>query len=167
MALSGEVVLRKGHFVDHSDMKKTEDILTIGKFTAAYRSDEEAGFLRYSEGSHQFFALSAPPSWSIRRNLKKYMYGKTDDVSLDFSGGAALRQITRKLTLIDQIKNGGPIVWPIIAIGLFALTGGWKMPKACGAYYSYRALCLYHSHREDYFSQPCSRKHRLCDGESQ
>ena len=120
MALSGEVVLRKGHFVDHSGIKKTGDILTIGKFTAAYRSDEEVGFLRYSEESHQFFALSATPSWSIRRNLKKYMHGKTDDVSLDFSGGAALRQITRKLTLIDQIKNGGPIVWPIIAIGLFA-----------------------------------------------
>ena len=120
MALSGEVVIHKGSFVDRSGMEQTGDILTIGKFTAAYTTGKETGFLRYSENSRQLFALSALPSWSIRRNLKKYTQGKTEDVSLDFSGGAALRQITHKSTLIDQIKNGGPIVWPILAIGLFA-----------------------------------------------
>ena len=121
MALSGEVVLRTGAFMDRSGMEQTGDILTIGKFTAAYTTGKETGFLRYSEGSRRFFALSALPSWSIRRNLKKYIEGKTEDVSLDFSGGAALRQITHKSTLIDQIKNGGPIVWPILAIGVLAL----------------------------------------------
>ena len=121
MALSGEVVIRTGSFVDRSGMEQTGDILTIGKFTAAYTTGKETGFLRYSENSRQLFALSALPSWSIRRNLKKYTQGKIEDVSLDFSGGAALRQITHKSTLIDQIKNGGPIVWPILAIGLFAL----------------------------------------------
>ena len=120
MALSGEVVIRTGSFVDRSGMEQTGDILTIGKFTAAYTTGKETGFLRYSENSHQLFALSALPSWSIRRNLKKYIKGKTEDVSLDFSGGAALRQITHKSTLIDQLKNGGPIIWPILAIGLFA-----------------------------------------------
>jgi len=121
MALSGEVVVGTGPFVDRSGMEKTGDILTIGKFTAAYTTGKETGFLSYSEGSHRFFALSAMPSWSIRRNLKKYVQGETEDVSLDFSGGAALRQITHKSTLTDQIENGGPIVWPILAIGLFAL----------------------------------------------
>jgi len=119
-AISGDVVMRTGSFIDRSGVKQTGDILTIGKFTAAYTTGKETGFLRYSEGSHQLFALSALPSWSIRRNLKKYTQGKTEDVVLDFSGGAALRQITHKSTLIDQIKNGGPIVWPILAIGLFA-----------------------------------------------
>ena len=121
MALSGEVVLGRGPFVDRSGIEQTGDILTIGKFTAAYTTGNETGFLSYSEASHRFFALSALPSWSIRRNLKKYMQGEVDDASLDFSGGAALRQITHKSTLTDQIKNGGPIVWPILAIGLFAL----------------------------------------------
>jgi len=121
MTLSGEVVLTKGAFIDQSGMEKPGDILTIGKFTAAYRTDRETGFLRYSEASHQLFALSALPSWFIRRNINKYMQGKSDDVYLDFSGGAALRQITHKSTLIDQVRNGGPIVWPILAIGLFAL----------------------------------------------
>jgi biopolymer transport protein ExbB len=121
MALSGEVVLRKGSFVDRSGMTTDGDILTIGKFSAAYKTGKEVGFLNYSEGGRKFIALSALPPCSIQRNLKKYMRGKTDDVYLDFSGGAALRQITHKTTLIDQIKDGGPIVWPILAIGVFAL----------------------------------------------
>ena len=120
MAISGEVAMRTGSFIDRSGVRQTGDILTIGKFTAAYTTGKETGFLRYSEGSHQLFALSTLPSWSIKRNLKKYIKGNTEDVVLDFSGGAALRQITHKSTLIDQIKNGGPIVWPILTIGLFA-----------------------------------------------
>lgn len=121
MELSGEVALLKGPFIDRSGMKQTGDILTIGKYTAAYSTGKETGFLSYSEGSHRFFALSALPSWSIRRNLKKYMQGKAEDVSLDFSGGAALKQITHKPNFIGQVKNGGPIVWPILAIGFLAL----------------------------------------------
>jgi len=124
MALAGEVVLEPGSFVDHSGVKQSGEILTIGKFTAAYRTDKEVGFLKYAENSSRFIALSALPSWFVRRNLSKYMQGKSDDVYLDLSGGAALRQITHKLTIIDRIKSGGPIVWPILAIGLIALIIG-------------------------------------------
>ncbi|MCD6153625.1 MAG: MotA/TolQ/ExbB proton channel family protein [Syntrophobacterales bacterium] len=113
--------MRKGSFVDRSGMTTDGDILTIGKFSAAYKTGKEVGLLNYSEGGRKFIALSALPSWLVQRNLKKYMRGKTDDVYLDFSGGAALRQITHKTTLINQIKDGGPIVWPILAIGFFAL----------------------------------------------
>ena len=121
MDLSGEVVLSTGLFVDRKGVEKEGDILTIGKFTAAYRADDETGYLRYSEGSNHFYALSAFPSWSVLRNLNKYMEGKADEICLDFSRGAALRQITHKTNLIDQVKNGGPLVWPILATGLFAL----------------------------------------------
>jgi len=119
--LSGEVALRKGDFVDRSGIEKEGDILTISKFTAFYRKDGEVGFLKYSEESHKLYALSVLPSWIIRRNIKKYMEGKTDDIYLDFSGGGALRQLTHKTTLKEQIKRGGPIIWPILSIGIFAL----------------------------------------------
>ena len=121
MDLSGEVVLRTGLFVDRKGVEKKCEILTIGKFTAAYRTDDETGYLRYSEGSNNLYALSVFPSWSVLRNLNKYMEGKADEIHLDFSRGAALRQITHKTNLIDQVKNGGPLVWPILATGLFAL----------------------------------------------
>ncbi len=107
--------------MDRKGVEKEGEILTIGKFTAAYRADDETGYLRYSEGSNHFYALSAFPSWSVLRNLNKYMEGKADEINLDFSRGAALRQITHKTNLIDQVKNGGPLVWPILATGLFGL----------------------------------------------
>ena len=120
MEFCGEVVLQKGQYLDRSGTRQIGDILTVGKFTAMYRLDKEAGFLKYLEKSHTFASLSALPSWSVGRNLKKYMNGEVDDISIDFLNGAALRQITHKLTMTDKIKNGGPIVWPILAIGFFA-----------------------------------------------
>jgi len=121
MALTGEVVLRKGIFVDRKGREKEGDILTIGPFTAAYHDDNEVGFLRYSEDRQRLYALSALPNWLVRRSLRRYMEGIDDAVSVDFSGGAALRQITHKPGLIEKCKQGGPIVWPILAIGFFAL----------------------------------------------
>ncbi len=121
MELTGEVVLRKGRFVDRKGREKGGDILTIGRFTAAYRDGDEIGFLRYSGAEARFFALSALPSWSVRRNLRGYMEGKDNAVTIDLSGGGALRQITHRPNLIEQCKKGGPIVWPILAIGFFAL----------------------------------------------
>lgn len=121
MAFSGEVALRKGSFIGRNGNETQGDILTIGKFTAAYRADAEVGFLNYSEENHRFFALSSLPPWSIGRNLKAYMQGDTDEVTLDISDGAALKQITHTNTLMDQIRSGGLLVWPILAIGVFAI----------------------------------------------
>ena len=119
--LSGEVSLYQGDYVDRSGTRQRGDILSIGKFTAAYRTDKETGFLRFSEASGRLAALSGLPAWSVRHNLNKYMNGKSEEVWLDFFGGAALRQITHKLTIMDRITSGGPIAWPIIIIGFFAL----------------------------------------------
>ena len=121
MKLTGEVVLRKGTFVDRKGREKEGDILTIGRFTAVYRASDEIGFLKYSEAERRFFALSALPSWSVRRNLVGYIEGKDNAVTIDLSGGGALRQITHRPNLIEQCRKGGPIVWPILAIGFFAL----------------------------------------------
>ncbi|MCD6153624.1 MAG: hypothetical protein J7J07_06905 [Syntrophobacterales bacterium] len=41
MSLSGEVILRKGSFVDRSGVTTDGDILTIGKFSAAYKTGKE------------------------------------------------------------------------------------------------------------------------------
>lgn len=122
MILSGEVVLCKGTFLNRSGMVQDGHILTIGRFNAAYKDRKETGLLGYSESGQQFFAISTLPSRAIRGNLQRYMHGKIDEVYLDLSGGAALRQITHKLTLLGQIEKGGPLVWPILAIGLLALS---------------------------------------------
>ena len=66
---SGEVSLYQGDYVDRSGIRQRGDILSIGKFTVAYRTDKETGFLRFSEASGRLAALSGLSSWSVRHNL--------------------------------------------------------------------------------------------------
>lgn len=118
---SGEVSLRDGAFVDRTGEDRTGKVLTLGKFTAIYDSGKEVGFLRYSEDGERFYALSALPSWWVRRSLKGYLEGREEAVYIDLSGGGALRQITHRPGLWEEIRTGGPIVWPILAIAALAL----------------------------------------------
>ena len=115
----GQVGRYRGDFIgrDGKDTKGT--ILTLGKFTTIYRDDDEVGFLNYSQESQRFYALTALPSAGIQRTLKRYLDGKSETVAIDMSFGAALRQISHKAGFTDQLRAGGPIVWPI---GLIAIT---------------------------------------------
>ncbi len=118
---SGEVRLVQGPMVDRGGRDVSGDILVLGNFTAAYRTGKETGFLIYSDKSHRLFALSKLPSARIMKNITRYMAGESEAVFMDVSRGSALRQLTHRLSLLDQVKNGGPIVWPILGIGLLSL----------------------------------------------
>jgi biopolymer transport protein ExbB len=65
--------------------------------------------------------LSALPSRGTKRQIGKYFAGQSDVVPIDMSGGAALRQITHKVSFWEQIESGGPIVYPIGLLALVAL----------------------------------------------
>ncbi|MGB3225165.1 MAG: MotA/TolQ/ExbB proton channel family protein, partial [Desulforhopalus sp.] len=92
------------------------EILVIGNFTAAYRIDDEVGFLSYSPAGRKLFALSTLPSGKQQKQLLQYMDGLHEAVPMDISRGAALSQLTNNLSLRQQIGKGGPLVWPILAI---------------------------------------------------
>ena len=96
-------------------------VLTLGGFTAAYQKDGETGFLNYSPESRHLYALSALPDRGVQKNIAEYMAGKSDGVCLDISRGGALRQITHKQSFSDQVKKGGMLVWPILALGVLAV----------------------------------------------
>lgn len=145
---SGEVRLTKGTIVDRLGVEREAELLILGNFTAVYSigynhtlysaeargdgktssgsysdkdGEKETGFLLYSDQSQRLFALSVLPERRVLENLNSYMAGERDDVYIDTSKGAALRQLTHKLDLLQQIPRGGPIVWPIIAIAAVAL----------------------------------------------
>jgi biopolymer transport protein ExbB len=119
---SGEVALYRGaEFKGRNGQTHPGTVLRLGNFTAAYRDGNETGFLQYVPEKDQLSALSALPSGRIRKQINKYLDGKSDDVPIDFSGGLALRQITQRASLVEQLKAGGPIVYPILLIALFAL----------------------------------------------
>lgn len=118
---SGAVTLQTRSFVGRDGREESGEVLLVGPFLGAYRTSAETGFLRFSEDTGQLFALSALPDWLVRRNLDKYFDGASDSVELDISGGAALRQVMHTNSLLDQIRSGGLLVWPILAIAFFAL----------------------------------------------
>lgn len=119
--LSGEVRRRPGPYVDRRGTPETDSILTIGPFLSAYQSAKETGLLRYNEESRSFYALAALPGWHDRRSLRLYYKGESDAVIVDLSGGGALRQISHRVTLLEQLKKGGPLIWPILALAFGAL----------------------------------------------
>ncbi|MCP4686979.1 MAG: MotA/TolQ/Exb proton channel [Desulfobacterales bacterium] len=118
---SGEVRMERGPLVNRAGEETEGDILAFGNFSAAYRLPGEVGFLIYSDKSQRLFALSRLPRARHARKIEAYMAGKSEDAPIDISRGAALRQLTHELSLMEQIPRGGPIVWPIVGVAAFAL----------------------------------------------
>lgn len=123
--LSGNVRLVKDTIVDRSGRQTEAEILVIGNFTAAYRTDNETGFLNPSSATGPPFALSSLPPRRMQSKINAYMDGKSMEVPMDISKGGALRQLVHELSLWEQISEGGPIVWPILfllGLGLIIIT---------------------------------------------
>lgn len=120
-SLTGDVSLEEKDFVSASGVETRGDVLIMGGFTAVYHTEKETGFLKYSDKNHKLYALSAKPPWYIKKNLEKYINGKSDSVYIDMSRGGALRQLTHEQSFLDQIKQGGFLVWPILFLGLIAV----------------------------------------------
>lgn len=113
---SGQVRITRGSIIDRAGNAAQAQILVVGNFTAAYRNGEETGFLNYSPAGKKLFALSRLPSKHFQKQIHHYMDGQSEAIPIDISRGAALRQLTHQLSLMEQIPKGGPIVWPILAI---------------------------------------------------
>mgnify|MGYP001823973837 FL=1 len=118
---TGQVSLSETEFVGRDGEKTKGTILSLGPFTQVYQSGDETGFLVYSPESSTLFALSSLPSRGIQKQLRNYLDGKTESAPIDISMGAALRQVTHKISIMDQVKAGGPIVWPIAIIAIAAV----------------------------------------------
>lgn len=118
---SGQVRIENGNIIDQSGKKTMAKILILGNFTAAYELDNRVGFLLFSDQSQQLFTLSKEPSGIMQKSIRRYMSGESDRVPIDISKGSSLRQLTHKLSLVEQIPKGGFVVWPILAIALLSV----------------------------------------------
>jgi biopolymer transport protein ExbB len=122
IARSGEVrLIQEGPFISRDGREASGELLLLGNFTAFYRRAGETGFLLFSDKSRRFFSLSRLPEKHWQKKVQAYMDGRSEDVLIDISRGAALRQYTQRPRLAEQLRRGGPIVWPIVFIGLLAL----------------------------------------------
>jgi len=117
---SGQVTLSDGDFIGRDGQEARGSILTLGKFTAAYQTADETGFLSYSPEGQRFVALANLPGGGLGSDLEGYFAGESADVPVDISAGGALRQVSHQTSLWEQIQAGGPIVWPILGLAVIA-----------------------------------------------
>jgi len=91
---SGEVSLKDGSFTDRSGQEQQGEILLVGSFTAAYRFQNEIGFIRPELGG-RLTTLPVLPEKKTRKQLAAYMDGAEESCVFDPSGGSALRQVSQ------------------------------------------------------------------------
>jgi biopolymer transport protein ExbB len=118
---SGQVSLRQGSLVDREGSETSGSILTLGPFTAAYQKNGEVGYLVLGPGTGRLLAIGGEPDWGTRRALRAYMAGESLAVPMDITGGAALKQLAKSESAWDMLLAGGPLVWPILLVGLLSL----------------------------------------------
>jgi biopolymer transport protein ExbB len=124
---TGQVTLRRGEFGGRDGRDTEGEILHLGRFTTAYRTEQELGFLLWNPDSQRLVAMAEPPAGGVAGQLRDYLAGESALVPVDLSGGRALRQVARRPSLLEQIEQGGPIVWPLGLIAALALgVAIWK-----------------------------------------
>lgn len=117
----GEVNLQSAVIINRQGRESRAEVLLVGPFIAAYSEGEESGFLHFTPGSEKLYALANLPDSSTGRQLASYMAGQSPAAPVDISRGGALRQISHRVDFVDQIRQGGPIVYPILALLVFGL----------------------------------------------
>ena len=115
------IVARRGKLVGRTGSEISAKIVRLGGLTSIYKTGDETGFALVSPSSGRLLAAGGEPSWSVAKALRSYLDGESEDVYMDISSGAALRHITRRSGAWERILSGGPLVWPILAVGLIAL----------------------------------------------
>jgi biopolymer transport protein ExbB len=118
MKRASQVQLEKGPFISRDGTEHQGDILTLGRFTAMYRDGKETGFLSYTTESQKLTALSVLPSGAMGRAMSKYFAGKGEVVPIDIAGGESLSQLTHHLSMLEEFKLGGNIMWPILIVAV-------------------------------------------------
>ena len=119
---NGRIVTRNGLLVDRQGAEVSGLITRLGGFTTLYQTQGgETGFALISPTSGRLLAVEASPSWGERRTLESYLDGASQTALLDISSGAALRQLSRQTDFWEWLQSGGPVVYPILLVGIIAL----------------------------------------------
>lgn len=132
--MSGEVRVARAPIMDRKGEPAEAEVLFLGRFTQAYEEAGKAGYLQYSQKSRLLYAVPGTLPSSISKGLKKYMQGKAEAVPMDISGGAALSRLARQVGLWERVRQGGPLVWPILLVAVLGVAialerAGWLMLK--------------------------------------
>ena len=121
VSASGAVAERRGQLVDLAGHERQARLVRLGTFNTLYGLDNTVGYARLGPGTGRLLAIGGELPWWLESNIEEYFEGKTAAIYLDISGGGALSRLTRRSSWWGDILGGGPLVWPILAVGLVAL----------------------------------------------
>lgn len=118
---NGSVSRFEGPFVDAAGRETNGTIVRVGMFNALFEKDGRIGYLEYSQAKQAFYELTVTPPSEMTSAAKKFVRDAAPGLYLDLSGGSAYRQLTDMPTWYEQLRSGGALMYPLLAVGLLAL----------------------------------------------
>ena len=105
---SGQIARWKGPLVNRDGQEVQADIVRLGSFTTLFRTGGEVGLATLGQASGRLLAAGGDLSWGLTSDINSYLDRESDAAPMDISGGAALKQLSRRETLWEQVRSGGP-----------------------------------------------------------
>jgi len=119
-----------GSAIDGAGRERTGTFVQIGGVGALFAGKEKsdpAGLVRMQHGSSHPHVRSFAKEGE-RESVLGLANGRTATVPLDVSGGAALRSLRAQRSLLEEVRAGGPVMIPILALAVVCvLVGIWKV----------------------------------------
>ena len=121
-AETGKIVSLEEEIVGPDGSKTMAEVLRIGAFTAFYRLDDgSVGYLRTGKDGKTWIAVPASLGGNVSTQIETAFAGQSADIPLDISRGAALQGLDQQKDILQWLRSGGVLVWPILFVGGIAL----------------------------------------------
>ncbi len=123
MESSGKIERYRGAFIGPGGTSVDGEILRLGDINGFYRrTPADVGFVKIDKTSGRLEAIPVADSWfdRNRERMNDYFDGKTDVLPVDLSRGEILTQYGSERDVLEWLRSGGVLVWPILMVGLVA-----------------------------------------------
>ena len=121
MAATGEIRKGDGPLIAADGTRTNGTVVRVGGFTAFFRRDDRVGYLRRAPDLDHLSIIPGTPPWGVRRAITAYFDGEGRHLPLDVSGGVIAASVNRASDWRAFLAAGGPLIWPILLIGLVAV----------------------------------------------
>lgn len=122
----GNIVRRTGEFVGPDGKNAVGEIIRIGERTTLYRmADGSVGFLLPEAKAQRLIAITAEIPSGTQNTINNYFDGTSSIAPIEPSGsGGGFNELTETEDWRDTLEQGGPLMYAIMAVGIFAVLLG-------------------------------------------
>ena len=122
----GNVVRRTGEFVGPDGKNASGEIIRLGRWTTIYRmANGTVGFLLPEAKGQRLIAITSDIGTGTSSTINDYFDGKSNIAPIDPSGsGGGFAELTESYSWRDKLEDGGPVMYAILAVLIFAILLG-------------------------------------------